>query len=410
MNALRTLHCNPINAKECSSKLENYLLHGSWVELLPPRAQQVLIPESLLPKGPGVILSSGGTAGGPQQCLQPCLHLNQSAQATGQWLQAQGIEPQNCIVLNPLPIHHVSGLMPWWRSRFWGAEHKWLMPSLMHNPIELDQACKVVFEQDKKPVLISLVPTQLRRLLNNHEGIRFLQRFSIIWVGGAAIAEDLKTTSRAKKLNLAPCYGSTETAAMVTALSPREFLSGNNTCGAPLIDVQLRLDANGALEVKTPRLAIALCKEGALKGLSNKSGWWRSGDFAELISESSLLQLKVTGRVDNAIHSGGETVFPEQLEARLIKAISATKLPIEELIFLPIQDPEWGERIVALVRFRNQQETDPNSEAFIELQKLVANWQPAEKPVDWIHCPTLAPNSAGKWERARWTTWLKAKH
>ena len=48
----------------------------------------------------------------------------------------------------------------------------------------------------------------------------------VIWVGGASLPEDLAAASRAMGLKLAPCYGATETAAMVTAQRPRDFLTG----------------------------------------------------------------------------------------------------------------------------------------------------------------------------------------
>ena len=78
----------------------------------------------------------------------------------------------------------------------------------------------------KRHLITSLVPTQLYRLLSTEKGIKWLKLFELIWVGGASISDKLIKISRKEKINLAPCYGSTETAAMVTSLKPDEFLKG----------------------------------------------------------------------------------------------------------------------------------------------------------------------------------------
>ncbi len=89
---------------------------GRW---MPLRGAEAL-PQQLLPPGPGVLVSSGGSSGGRRICLQPLKHLDQSAVATAHWLQGIGLDPGEVLICNPLPMHHVSGLMPWWRSHCLG--------------------------------------------------------------------------------------------------------------------------------------------------------------------------------------------------------------------------------------------------------------------------------------------------
>ena len=106
---------------------------------------------------------------------------------------------------------------------------------------------------------------------------------------------------------------------MISALPPEDFLAGTKGCGSPLRDVLLRRGADGALWVKSSRLALArwsFQSPMALESLADPQGWWRSGDAADLYSGVTIL-----GRLDGAIHSGGETVFPEQLEIRLLQQI-----------------------------------------------------------------------------------------
>ncbi|MFQ6538439.1 MULTISPECIES: AMP-binding protein [Aphanothece] len=350
--------------------------------------------------GPGVVVGSGGSRGGRRWCLQPLAHLEASAAATGRWLVELGLEPAACVHLNPLPLHHVSGLLPWIRARQWGGGHVAIAPEVLRRP--QDPADLPVLPGDRA-ALISLVPTQLARLVAEPAGLAWLQRLAVIWVGGAPLPSWLARRAREAGLRLAPCYGATETAAMVTALAPEAFLAGEEGCGPPLAGVALRLAAEGtALEVCTDRLSPGVLRHGRLAPLPRSAdGWWRSGDGARLGAGG----LVVLGRLDGAILSGGETVFPEQLEARLRELAVARRWPLQELLLLGVDDPEWGQRLVALVRERS----GADGQALRELlRQATAAWPPAERPCRWLGCPSLAPGSMGKWQRAAWQEWLRS--
>ena len=368
------------------------LEQGRWVVL---DAASTSPPAHLLPEGPGVVVSSGGSSGGRRLCLQPLVNLDRSAAATAQWLRACGLDPAAALLVNPLPGHHVSGLMPWWRARCWGSQHVRLEPRLMKTPEALLAASR---SWPTGPRLLSLVPTQLKRLLDHPSGLHWLQGFDLIWVGGAALPGDLAERARDGGVPLAPCYGSTETAAMVAALPPQRFLAGESGCGDALPDVDWRLASDGGLELRTPRLALGCWQPeqpDRLQRLTDAAGWWRSGDRARFRPG-----LQILGRLDTAMHSGGETVFPEQLEQRLQAAARAAGLAVDAVLLLGVPDPEWGERLVALVRLEDA--------GLLEaLQRLTQGWPPAERPRRWLLCPELAPTEAGKWQRQHWLRWLE---
>ncbi len=348
--------------------------------------------------GAAVVVGSGGSAGGRHWCLQPMAHLQASAEATASWLVALGLEPSACLHLDPLPLHHVSGLLPLVRARHWGGEWRGLAPPLLRRPELLPEACPLPRD---RPVLLSLVPTQLARLMASPEGMAWLAGCTVIWVGGAGLPAPLAAAARRARLPLAPCYGATETAAMVCALPPQRFLEGAAGCGEPLGDVALRLDgATGAVEVRCGRLCPGRLVAGQLRPLPlQPGGWWRSGDAGRFGSEG----LEVLGRLDGALLSGGETVFPERLEERLQEQASLTGAGLEALLLLARPDPEWGEHLVALVRPR---QGGDGAALLGALQALTAAWPPAERPRQWHLCPPLAPTAAGKWERGRWQRWL----
>jgi O-succinylbenzoic acid--CoA ligase len=357
-----------------------------------------LVPWDPKPWGPAVVLGSGGSSSRRRWCLQPLAHLEASARATASWLEEQGIDPGRCLHLNPLPLAHVSGLLPLVRCRVWGAEQRSLQAAWLRDPARLAAACPLPGD---RPVLLSLVPTQLVRLLASPAGRGWLRGCVVIWVGGAALGPESAALARREGLRLAPCYGATETAAMVTALPPPRFLAGEGGCGAPLADVALRLDpaGSGAVEVRTERLAAGWLEAGQLVPLAcDGEGWWRSGDAGRL--EAGCLT--VLGRLDGALHTGGETVFPEGLEQRLQAAAAAAGLPLEAVLLLGLDDREWGQRLVALVR----PAPCANGPALLAaLEAITAPWRPAERPRQWRLCPSLAPGAVGKWERHRWRTW-----
>jgi O-succinylbenzoic acid--CoA ligase len=229
----------------------------------------------------------------------------------------------------------------------------------------------------------------------------WLKGCSVIWVGGATLPPELATKARKAGLPLAPCYGATETAAMVCALPPQRFLAGEEGCGDPLEDVQVRIDpATRAVEVLTTRLSPGRFREGRLQTLPLQSGgWWRSGDGGHLGPGG----LQIHGRLDGAIQSGGETVFPDVLERRLNVELAARGLSVEAVLLVPRSDSEWGERLVALIRPR----LGADAEALINLlQTIVASWPAPERPQQWVVCPELAISAIGKWERFRWQQWL----
>jgi O-succinylbenzoic acid--CoA ligase len=409
--------CDPANT---AAVLERHWELGAVVGLAAPQEQErleaALRPaESPLPQwGPAVVVGSGGSSGGRRWCLQPLRHLEASARATGQWLRAIGIDPAATVQFDPLPLHHVSGLMPLVRARLWTTPLRWLPAEWMRQPAELARLAAL---PPDRQALLSLVPTQLHRLLAVPEGVAWLRGFAVVWVGGAALPADLAAGARRYGIRLSPCYGATETAAMLAALPPHRFLAGEAGCGPALPDISLRLAGReGALEVRSGRLTPGWFEAGALRPLPAPGGWWRSGDAARLAAGSGPgpgePALEILGRLDGAVHSGGETVFPDQVAERLRAMVCAQGLPLEALLLLPVPEPPWGDRLVGLFRAaRSPAGEVPATDALIQaLQALARTLPPSQRPLRWMHCEGLRPSSAGKWERSRWQAWLEAEH
>jgi O-succinylbenzoic acid--CoA ligase len=253
--------------------------------------------------------------------------------------------------------------------------------------------------------VLSLVPTQLQRLLAVPDGVRWLAGFALIWVGGAALPQSVAQRCRNLGLRLSPCYGSTETGAMVMALPPERFLEGDGGCGLALPHAQLRAERlSGALQIKAPSLAAGLLHPTGLQPLPLDQGWWTSGDRAVCRPDG----WHVLGRLDDAFQSGAETVFPDQVALQLLELARFQDLSVGDLLLLPQPDPLWGARMVALVQPSAQTGLhDP--ELLPALQALALQFPASQRPRRWLLCPTLHRNAVGKWDRAHWTLWLDAQ-
>ena len=338
-----------------------------------------------------VVVGSGGSSGQRRWCVQPLDHLQRAAQALVGWPGGVCGPGQRVPALslaglaNPLPLHHVSGLMPPLRSQALGIPHRFLS--------------RRQWRDGQRPSLqgwgLVLVPSQLQWLMVAPGGVDWLRQLSCCWVGGAPLSPTLAQEARRSGLNLSPCYGSTETCAMVTALAPQQFLAGVEGYGMPLPHVALRsvpvADSPGAgiLEIRTSVLTPGFLVDGHLLPLPLEKGWWRTTDSARLEPHG----LQVLGRLDGAINSGGETVFPEEVEAGLVGLDG-----LEAVLVVGVEDVHWGQRLVALYR---------GTVAVAVLEKAVAGCPPAQRPKQWLHCPRLAPNGQGKWERRRWQAWAE---
>jgi len=339
--------------------------------------------DSINEKGPAIILNSSGSTGKPRKCFHNLDNLKLSAETSGQWLMEQGFELQNCLIFNTLPLNHISGLMPIFRSQTWGCDCINISPNLIKKTREL-LLFTIKSKKNKKHLITSIVPTQLQRLLAQKDGISWLKIFDLIWVGGASISDETAEQCIKEKIKLAPCYGSTETAAMVTSLKPKEFLMGFKNVGEILPDTKIRINAKGLIEIKSARIGIEIIDSSKTENFKNKNGWWQTSDLGEINQINNSFYLNFVGRSDNAFNSGGEIVFPEVIESRLNDFIMKENIPINKFNISKVSNKLWGNKIKVIVEFR-ELTNNKNIEISLNLlKKFSQSWPKHEKPEKWI--------------------------
>ena len=227
-----------------------------------------------------------------------------------------------------LPLHHVSGLMAWLRCALTGGEYRPLDWKAVESGARPELPAKAA------GWTISLVPTQLERLMRDDRAVAWLKGFRIIFLGGGPAWPALLDQAAAAGLSLSLGYGMTETAAMVTALRPEAFLAGARNSGAALPHATVQIGADDTI---------------ILGGTSLFRGYhpaWRDrGDFATqdrgLLDERN--HLFVMGRRDAVIITGGEKVEPAELEAVLR---GTGQFP--DLVVLGLPDAKWGQLLVVV--------------------------------------------------------------
>ncbi|HNX05686.1 MAG TPA: AMP-binding protein, partial [Opitutales bacterium] len=277
-----------------------------------------------IPEG-SILIATGGTTGRLRFCVHTPETLCASANA---FLEFHGGGPHRTLCV--LPLWHVSGLMQLFRAGLSGGSVAFGNPS---HPAEFPSGF------DPSGAFLSLVPTQLKKLIDEGRADT-LRRFAAIVVGGAALDEVLADKARALGLPLSPSYGMTETAALVCALKPEEFLAGKKGVGAALPHASVRIvredggiacaERPGRIVVRAASLCTGFAPEAGAIG-----GALETNDLGYFDDSGSL---RVTGRADRVIVSGGEKLDAGEIEC----AIAATGL-VTEVVVIALPDPKWGQ-------------------------------------------------------------------
>lgn len=191
---------------------------------------------------------------------------------------------------------------------------------------------------------LSLVPTQLRRLLDDERGREMLRGTKAVLLGGAPMPRTLIDDSVAQAIPIHLSYGLSEMASQVTTTPPDPTGEDLHTSGRLLAHRQLRISTEGEILVRGDTLFSGYVDESGLRLPVDSGGWFHTRDLGALDAEDRLI---VRGRLDNQFISGGENIQPEEIERALL-SLGA----VEEALVVPVRDETFGERPAAFVRLR----------------------------------------------------------
>ncbi len=278
-----------------------------------------------------LLVCTSGTGGEPKiVCLS---RRNLLANATASAFRL-GVEPGDRW-LCCLPMAHMGGLAPIVRTVLYGST---LVTQRRFEPATtltiLDDAISCV----------SLVPTMCRRLLD--AGWEPTDALRVVLLGGGPASETLLEQCVDRGIPVHPTYGATETAAQIATARPAEAAANPGTVGRPLACQNVRIvDDDGrpvepgeAGEVVVSGPAVA---DGYLEAGSFTDSEFATGDLGRMDQAGRLW---ITGRLSDRIITGGENVDPAAVVA-VLKSHPA----VDDCAVVGLADPEWGERVAALL-------------------------------------------------------------
>ncbi len=283
------------------------------------RLTSALPPGTPVGDGVAMVIATSGTTGVPKGAMLTGRALLAGARATHERLGGPGHW------LLPLPPHHIAGMQILVRSIVAGTEPTVLDVSGGFDPAAFAEAAGTISAGRR---YTSLVPTQLVKVLGHPGALDALRTFDAVLVGGAATPAALRKRAAAAGVELVRTYGMSETC------------GGCVYDGAPLGGVRVRIDP------ETSRILLGgdVLAAGYLNAPGHPAfaepGWFRTDDAG--VFDNGLLT--VTGRLDEAITSGGLTIVPQVVEAVLervpgVHACAVVGLPDERL----------GQRVAAAV-------------------------------------------------------------
>ncbi len=268
---------------------------------------------------------------------------------------------QNDAWLLSLPLFHVGGLAILFRCFLAGA------------CVVIPQADLSLTEQLlMAPIThLSLVPTQLYRLLQQPEFHFSKTHVKHLLLGGAPLPESLIEQCKAQQLIPWVSYGLSEMASQVcTAQAGQPGLVGK-----PLNGRQVTI-SNKEICVKGETLFAGYYQaDGSLQLPLDDEGWFHTGDAGYWQND----ELVITGRIDNQFSSGGENIQPEQIEQQLLQHPA-----VAQAIVVPVPDDEWGMRCACFIDWQQ------SSISFNELANWLRQFLPAYMlPKQWLNWPEL---------------------
>ena len=239
-----------------------------------------------------------------------------------------------------LPVWHVGGLAILFRCFIGGGTV--VVPSNHDSAMQFLNEIQITH--------ISVVPTQLRRLMLDKRLCKRLSYCKAILLGGDSISTDLLGEAISLKLRVYTTYGSTELASQVTAAPSGISASRVANAGKLLEFRKLRIGGDQEILLKGKTLFRGYIHNGKLERPFDRNGWFHTGDLG-MMSKNGYLT--ITGRKDNMFISGGENIQPEEIEELLVSFEV-----VSQAVVVPVPNNEFGFRPVGFIKTVDDQNID----------------------------------------------------
>ncbi|WP_417899215.1 o-succinylbenzoate--CoA ligase [Bacillus haimaensis] len=288
------------------------------------------------------IMYTSGTTGHPKGVKQT--YGNHFWSASGSALNLGLYEKDAWLAT--VPLFHISGLSILMRGVIYG------MRVVLHEKFDAEKVNEDIMS--KGVTIVSVVSTMLQQLLDELGEKTYPGTFRCMLAGGGPIPLPVLKECEKKGIPVFQTYGMTETCSQIVTLSPEAALLKIGSAGKALFSCQVKIvDENkevpagqaGEIVVKGPNVTPGYFHNEEATTRAIKDGWLHTGDIGYLDEDGFLY---VLDRRNDLIISGGENVYPAEIEAVLLEHPS-----IGDAGVAPMEDDRWGQVPVAFVVLKN---------------------------------------------------------
>jgi o-succinylbenzoate---CoA ligase len=286
------------------------------------------------------IVYTSGTTGRPKGAL--LTFGNHWWNALGSALNL-GLRADDCLLAS-LPLFHVGGMAILWRSVIYGSTavvQERFDPAAMNRAIDSEGV-----------TIVSVVAAMLQRLLDQRGDRPYPASLRCVLLGGGPAPRPLLERCAARRIPVVQTYGLTETGSQAVTLAPEDALRKLGSAGKPLFHLELRVGGPGGAAASHEPGEIMLRGPSVSPGYLGEpqdvrrsaDGWLATGDIGWLDEEGYLY---VADRRDDLIISGGENVYPAEVEAVLLAHPAVAEAGVTGRA-----DAQWGQVPIASVVLR----------------------------------------------------------
>jgi o-succinylbenzoate---CoA ligase len=240
-----------------------------------------------------------------------------------------------------LPLFHVGGLSILVRAAIYG------ITAAVHNSFDPVAVNRAIDEDGV--TIVSVVSTMLQRMLDQRGNRPYPAALRCVLLGGGPAPQPLLQACAKHGLPVVQTYGLTEAASQVATLAPADALRKLGSAGQPLLPTELRIESADAMNVgeilvRGPTVMRGYINRPEETALALRDGWLHTGDLGYLDSEGYLY---VVSRRHDLIISGGENIYPTEVESVLLAHPA-----VEEAAVVGVLDARWGQVPAAAVKLR----------------------------------------------------------
>lgn len=243
-----------------------------------------------------------------------------------------------------LPVFHVGGLSVLMRSAIYGI-------TAVVQPGFDASAVNRAIDNDGVSI-ISVVSVMLQRMLDAHGAAHYPSTLRCVLLGGGPTPKVLLDRCALQGVPVVQTYGLTESCSQAVTLAPEDALARLGSVGKALYPNEVRVvasdghdapaDEAGEILLRGPLVMAGYLNQPEATSRAIVDGWLHTGDIGRIDAEGYLY---VLDRRDDLIVTGGENVYPAEVEAVLQSHPS-----IDEIAVIGTGDAEWGQRVVAIAR------------------------------------------------------------